>query len=342
MDRLKVGIVGCGTVAEKRHAPSYAFNKGCRLAAVMTTKLDRAMAFSKRFGIPRYYDSLDNFLSEHLDIVSICTPPSTHASIAISCLRNRSNVLIEKPMAMNVREAVAMKDEAEKQALKLSVCHNMIFSHSISFLDELGRRGKLGSIRSVWVLRTSNMKRAMPGWILTLPGGVFFDELPHMLYLLRHLLPDLEVRNVVASSDRVSRQKPGRIGVSLEGGEARSALIAADYGCSRDEWLMYVIAEKATAKVDLFKDTVVLSGGTSGHHPFDVLKASVNEVVQEIGQLFSAGLRYSFGRQYYGHDKLIRLFVSSVANGADSPVAVEEGLAVVQLQESIVKSMIVG
>jgi predicted dehydrogenase len=246
------------------------------------------------------------------------------------------SVLVEKPMAMNVDEALQMILEAKKQSVKLSVCHNFLFSHSMSYLNCLINKGRVGKVNSMWVLQTSNLKRQLPEWYPSLPGGLFFDESPHALYLIKHFLPKLKVSNVTMSSEAVSMQKPRKIEIYFTE-EARSALLTMDFNCSRDEWILYLIAEKALAKIDLFRDTIVVLGKAGYHDPLDVLKGSVVEITQSLFQLLKAGVRYCFRRQYYGHDKLIKLFVDSVAYNTEPPVKPEDGLAIVELEESIIK-----
>jgi len=338
MKILKVGIIGCGVVALKRHAPSYKLDKRCKLVSVMAPKLGKAKIFADMFNIPRYYDDLEAFFSEGLDVVSICTPPSTHAELAISCMKQGLHVLVEKPMAMNISEAFRMVKEAEKQGVKLSICHNFLFSHSMSYLNDWDRREKLGRIDGVWALRISNLKREVHKWYPRLPGGLFFDESPHMLYLLKHFLPKLKVCNIITSRDSISEQKPRKIEIYFTEEKSRSALLTMDYGCSRDEWFLYLIAEKALVKIDFFKDTITILGKAEHHDPFDVLKGSIDEIMQNICQHFKTGLRHSIGRQYYGHDKLIHLFIDSIIKNTAPPVKPEEGLAIVELQESILKN----
>ena len=241
-------------------------------------------------------------------------------------------------MSMNTGEAFEMVKEAKKQGVKLSVCHNFLFSHSMLYLNDLDKRGKLGRIDSALVIRVSNLKREVPKWYLSLPGGLFFDEAPHMLYLLNHFLPNLKVSSVIASRYGVSEQKPRKIEVHFVD-EDRSALLTVDYGGSRDEWLLYLIAEKALVKMDLFRDTLTILGEGGRHDPLDVLKGSIDEIVQSISQLFKAGLRYSTRRQYYGHDKLISSFITSILQDTPPPVKTEDAIKTVDLMESILRKL---
>lgn len=337
MKKLNVGIVGCGAVARKRHAPSYKLDGRCKIVAVLSPDLEQAKSFAQKFRIPKFYNDMNDFLSEKLDIVSICTPPPTHCDLAIQCMKQGWHVLVEKPMAMNISEAKRMLDESRKQGVKLCVSHNLLFSHSIRYLSKLEKRGKLGRVRSIWGIQISNLKRELPSWYPTLPGGLFFDEAPHMLYLFRSFLPNLEIRDVIVDHKLISKQKPGRIEVYFTEEKIRSANLLMDFGCSRDEWFLYLIFEKAFVNVDLFRDTFIILGEAGTHNPLDVLKGSISEILQKIIQLSKAGIRFSLNRQFYGHDKLIQLFINSVMNDAEPPVKAEDGMSIVKIQEDILK-----
>jgi predicted dehydrogenase len=339
MEKLRIGIVGCGNVATQRHAPSYKLDKRCKLIAALSPRLEDAKAFSKKFSIPSYYNSLGDFLSERLDVVSICTPPFTHGKLAISCMKEGFNVLVEKPMAMKLKEALEMVEVSRKQMVKLSVCHNFLFSHSMLRFNDLNKRGKIGRIDGVLAVQISNMKRGLPKWYPNLPGGLFFDESPHMLYLMRYFIPELRVHSVVTSHDSISVQSPRKIEVYFVEEEAKSGLLTMDFGCSRDEWFVYVIAEKALIKIDLFKDTIVSLGKAGHHDPLDVLRGSIGEILKSTFQILNAGFRYSTRRQRYGHDILVKLFLDSVIQDIEPPVKPEEGLAVVSYLQSIIKKM---
>ena len=338
MKPIKVGIIGCGTVARNRHAPCYKLDKRCELVAVMAPTLSKAKAFAEKFNIPKYYNNLDDFLSEKLNVVSICTPPQTHAKLAITCMKEGLHTLVEKPMAMNTEEAFEMVKEARKQGVKLCVCHNFLFSHSILRLTNFNKKGKLGEVHSMLVIRISNLKRNVPEWYPSLPGGLFFDEAPHMLYLLNHFLPELKISKVIASPNGVLKQKPRKIEAYFVNGD-KSALLTVDYSCSCDEWLLYLISEKAFIRVDLFRDTIIILGRGGRHDPLDVLKRSVSEIMQSTYQLLKAGLRYSIRRQYYGHDKLISSFITSIIQDTDPPVKIEDAIKVVNLTELILREL---
>jgi len=101
MNKLKVAVVGCGFVAQKRHIPSFLRLKDdVSLCAVCDLNQDLARSVANRFGVPNAYSDLSEMLlKEHPDIVDVCTPPKVHAPVAVESMESGCHVLLEKPMA---------------------------------------------------------------------------------------------------------------------------------------------------------------------------------------------------------------------------------------------------
>ena len=100
--KLKIGIIGCGTIAQVRHAPEYHRNPACRLAAFYNAGRENAERMASQYG-GICCESLEELLKLELDAVSICTSNDTHAAIALQALEAGLHVLCEKPMAVTVR-----------------------------------------------------------------------------------------------------------------------------------------------------------------------------------------------------------------------------------------------
>ena len=124
--KLQAGVIGAGWVAGARHIPALKRDGRVHIAAVYDKDPMRARDVADKFGIscrPPIWATclpLDNF-------VSICTPPATHASLAIRALEAGRHVLVEKPMAMDVAEAESMIAAAESAGRVLCVSHNLLY-----------------------------------------------------------------------------------------------------------------------------------------------------------------------------------------------------------------------
>src|SRR5678815_834960 len=119
---FKVGFIGSGGIA-LYHMKYLKAIEGVEIAAaadVSAKALDKAKA---DYNIPHVYSDFKQMLKEEkdLDAISVCTPNSLHAPNTIAALEAGKHVLVEKPMAMNAKEAQQMIDEAKRAGAQLIV-----------------------------------------------------------------------------------------------------------------------------------------------------------------------------------------------------------------------------
>src|SRR5437870_12579787 len=219
--RLRVGIVGCGWVSRHRHVPAYRRSGIAEIAAVYDRKSERAEALAGYAHARPYSRELSEMLSkEHLDVVSVCTPPWLHASQTILALEADANVLVEKPMAMSEADCRAMCNAAERSGRKLCVSRNFLFSRAVAEVSRRVESGRTGRVESVIGFQMSTPRRRLPDWYETLPGQLFFDEAPHLTYLSRRFLGPREPQVVPAESvvaDAAAVQRTPNVAAVLRG-----------------------------------------------------------------------------------------------------------------------------
>ncbi|WP_022885588.1 Gfo/Idh/MocA family protein [Glaciibacter superstes] len=129
----------------------------------------------------RFVTELDDVLADdEVDILSVCTPTPTHASIAIRALEAGKNVLLEKPIALGVDEAHAIAEAAANSTATLMVAHVVRFFRGYQELRETADAGGLGPVRSVDASRLSALSRGQ-SWLddESLSGGVLVDFAIH-------------------------------------------------------------------------------------------------------------------------------------------------------------------
>ena len=187
MSKIKIAIIGCGSIATKAHMTSYAeLTDRFEVVAACDIVPGRARAFADRFGIPAAYENWEDVLKiEGLDAVDICTPNYLHSIIAVAALEAGLHVLCEKPDAINPDEAQKMKDAAERTGKTLMVIRNNRFmNHSVylkKYIEEQGL-GRIYAARCGWQRR-----RGIPGkggWFTTKAksgGGPLIDLGVHMI-----------------------------------------------------------------------------------------------------------------------------------------------------------------
>ena len=132
---LRVAVVGCGVIAP-RHVEAYADTGRTELVGVVDVDFDRARAFADRYGCPNYYTSVQDLLAEqNPDLVSIVTPPGTHADLAITFLEAGRTVLLEKPPCITLTDMDRVAEAETRSAGRVYV----VFQHRHG---SAGRRAK--------------------------------------------------------------------------------------------------------------------------------------------------------------------------------------------------------
>ena len=169
--KLKVGIIGCGGIANGKHMPSLSKVKQCEMVAFCDIIVDRAEAAAKKYGTPDakvYEDYKELLKDESIDVVHVCTPNRSHSFITVDALEAGKHVMCEKPMAINSAEAKKMLDAAERTGKKLTIGYQNRFRDDSLYLKAEADADTLGEV--YYAKATAIRRRAVPTW------GVFLNE----------------------------------------------------------------------------------------------------------------------------------------------------------------------
>ena len=330
---LRAGVIGVGWVATNRHIPSLINDDRVKMIAVASTSVS-AETVAKRFGIPQSYNNIDELLKQSIDIVNICTPPFTHHELVVKVAEAGCHILVEKPFAMSSAEAEAMVDVARRNNVKLCVSHNFLFSRSMTRARMLRDSDALGRVTGAIAFQMTNLKRRLPKWYPLLPGGLFFDESPHMLYSILEFLGDVSVVWADTEKWESNRQPFSRVEALMHSKDATAYLRFA-FNAPKNEWILAIIGTKRVLLLDFFRDAIVELDEGGQHTPFEVFMDSLDFIWRTTKETAKSGFRFLTRRLYYGHDELIRRFIDSVENDTQPPVPAEEGKKVIALMEQI-------
>jgi predicted dehydrogenase len=186
---LKVGIVGCGKIADS-HAAQISRIDGCEIVGVCDREPLMARQLYERFPVKRYYNDVAELVAQaRPDVIHITTPPESHFDIARFCLERDCHVYVEKPFTLGVNQAQELVSFAEEKGLKLTVGHNCQFTHSARRLRALVTEGYLGAqpvhMESYYGYDLSDAAyaRALLGdkqhWVRRLPGKLLQNIISH-------------------------------------------------------------------------------------------------------------------------------------------------------------------
>ncbi|QYR23140.1 Gfo/Idh/MocA family oxidoreductase [Paenibacillus sp. sptzw28] len=171
MSKVRVGIIGCGGIANGKHMPSLAKVQDAEMVAFCDIVIERAEEAKLKYGNPeaKVYSDYHQLLSDgSIDVVHVCTPNDSHAEISIAALEADKHVLCEKPMAKTAEAARRMLEAAKRTGKKLSIGYNNRFRSDSRYLKEVCAAGDLGEI--YYAKAHAIRRRAVPTW------GVFLDE----------------------------------------------------------------------------------------------------------------------------------------------------------------------
>jgi len=186
-------------------------------------------------------------------------------------------------------------------------------------------------------VQLSSLRRRLPTWYEDLPGGLLFDEIPHMLYLLQHFLGPLDVDHV-RSRRGLGGHQPGSVEV-LVTGERGPGQIAMVFDAPVSEWQVVLTSPAGVVALDLFRDIAVRVPPDGAHKPLDILQTSARALADHATGFVASGARYAMGQISWGHDALIGRFVDATLGRGPVPVRADEALGVVRVTDRILAEL---
>lgn len=202
MSKVKLAIVGLGGIAQVIHMPILSKMEEVEITAVCDSDLSKCKNIASRYNVSKYYKDVDKMLEENPEIsaVIIAAQTNAHKEISIKCLQAGKDILIEKPIARNFKEAKEIVDAARTYKSKVMVAMNNRFRNDMMMQRTFTKAKELGEIfyvKAGWVKpQSSNQK-----WMLERDkagGGVFLDNGIAMLDIGLWILGFPEVKSVTS------------------------------------------------------------------------------------------------------------------------------------------------
>lgn len=207
--QVRVAVIGCGAQG-RNHLRAYQQHPDVEIVAVCDLSDERRNQAVAEFGVAHEYaDYHDLLAAGPYDLVSICTMPVSHCEMVTAALQHGAHVICEKPMAMNLVEAVAMATAARLADRFLTLGFNMRFLPSAQYLRQFVADGHLG--RPIWA-RAWTMATDIPWWgkhyVKGISGGgVLASTAVHVLDLALWTMGSPTPTTVSASMERVFPRK---------------------------------------------------------------------------------------------------------------------------------------
>jgi UDP-N-acetylglucosamine 3-dehydrogenase len=339
-NKLRVGILGCGGAAQQMHIPAFLKSKGLILQAVCDKNENLVRETAFKYHIPGAYSDLPDMLSsETLDIIDICTPPQTHAHLAIEALQHGCHVLMEKPMALEVSDCDQMIDTANNHGLKLCIMHNQLFNPTFLKARRLVANGTIGDCTGMRIFLSDPREEMIMRedyWIHKLPGGLIGETGPHVVYMSLAFLNSVKNGDIYAKNFLEHPWAPfDEFRIELEGERAMSSITISYTGNHRDLYID-ILGTEGVLHLDLCSMLLIHYGRKASVKPVPFTRYISSVSSQIIGGVASNAFKLITGKLKSGHDILIEEFADSIVNNRQPPVTGEEGRETVRIMAMIV------
>lgn len=206
MKKLRVGIVGCGGIANQKHFPALKSQSAlCEMVAFCDIIEERAKKACEEYGAEdaRYYTDYTELLKdESIDVVHVCTPNVAHCPITVAAFEAGKHVMCEKPMAATTEDAEKMMEAWKKSGKKFTIGYQNRFRKDTQMLHAACEAGDLGEI--YFAKAHAIRRRAVPTWGVfpdksKQGGGPLIDIGTHALDITLWMMDNYEVESVTGS-----------------------------------------------------------------------------------------------------------------------------------------------
>lgn len=208
---MKYALIGCGRISPNHIAA--AKDNNLEIVAICDIKKENMQNILEKFDlnssdIKRYTDYTEMIRNESLDLVAIATESGLHAKIALDCIEKGINCIIEKPIAMNMKDARAICKAAEDYGVVVCANHQNRFNKSIQKIREAVEEGKFGKLMHGtahirWNRNQDYYTQAPWRGTWAQDGGCLMNQCIHNIDLLRWMMGN-EIDEVMAYTDNLN------------------------------------------------------------------------------------------------------------------------------------------
>lgn len=348
MGKVKIGIIGCGGIANGKHLPSLKQVQDAEMVAFCDLIPERAQKAAEEYGVPGarvYVDYKELLAKEDADVIHVCTPNISHCEITVAALRSGRHVMCEKPMATTVEDAEQMCNVSRETGKTLSIGYQTRCSLAHQYARKLVKEGVLGD---VYYIKAPNIRRrGVPTWGVFMDrekqgGGPMIDIGTHSIDNAMYISGNYDVVSVTGSSyrklaDTCAYSNNARIWTKEEYQVEDSAMGFVKFanGCTmlvEASWALNYVGGKnltfcgTNAGIEIEKDIIKLNG-------------------ERFGSLYTEEIQpNSYARDIFPGSRMdasaydAAQWIHAIQNNEKPLVRCEEALVVTKIIDAIYKS----
>ncbi len=333
---MKYALIGCGRISPNH--VSAAYNSGLEIVGLCDLDLKKIKELKEKFEflkeVKEYSDYKKMIEEQHPNLVAIATESGTHAKIACDAIKLNCNLIIEKPMALSLRDADKIISLSKEKNVKVCSCHQNRFNKSIQKIRQAVEQRKFGKMfYGTAHIRWNRQKKyyIQASWRGTWDqdGGVLMNQGIHNIDLLNWMLGG-EIEEVFAYTDNLNHDY-------IEAEDLGLALIKYKNGVyGVVEGTSNVFPENLEETLYLFGENGTAKAGGSSVNNIEIWKF-LNQSESEINVIekYSEVHKNVYG---LGHTPLYKDVVDAIINDREPYVNAYEGKKAIELVLAIYES----
>lgn len=347
--KVKVGIIGCGGIANGKHMPSLSKLEDVEIVAFCDLIKERAEKAKEQYGTPdaKIYTEYKELLAdENIEVVHVCTPNRSHAPISIDSLYAGKHVMCEKPMAKTAEDAKKMVEAARDTGKKLTIGYQHRHKPEAIYLKSVIDRGDLGDI--YFAKAFAVRRRGTPNWGVFLNeyeqgGGPLIDIGTHSLDITLYLMNNYEPKMVVGTKyKKVNNPECGNPWGGWKAEDNTMEDSAFGFIVMKNGATIMLESSWALNTIEPIQEgSTVLCGSESGaqiKNGVTINKAEFNRLVEVIPDLSSGGVAFYEGVSSDPAQVEARRWIDAVKNDTEVVVKPEQACVVSEILEAIYTS----
>ena len=337
---MRYALIGCGRISPNHIAAAKANN--LEIVAICDIEKENAIDKKTKFelddSVNIYTDYIEMLEKEKPVLAAICTESGKHAQIALDCIDRGVNIIIEKPIALSLKDADEIIRRSREKNVKVCACHQNRFNKSIQKIRDAvdkKRFGKMfyGTAHIRWCRDHEYYDRASWRGTWEQDGGALMNQCIHNIDLLRWMMGD-EIIEVVGMTDRLNHKyiEAEDLGIALirfKNGSYGIVEGTTDVFPKNLEETLFLFGEKGTVK----------AGGASVNRIEEWEFSDMLDEPKEVKERFNEDPPNVYG---YGHTPLYADVIEAIEKDRDPYVNAEAGRRALELVLAIYKSAYTG
>ena len=347
--KLRIGIIGCGGIANGKHMPSLKELDNVEMVAFCDIIEERAVKAAEKFGTEDakvYTDYKELLKDETIDVCHVCTPNRSHGFITVDALEAGKHVMCEKPMAKTYADAKAMLEAAKRTGKKLTIGYQNRQNNENLYVKAACEAGDLGEV--YFAKAHAIRRRAVPTWGVFLNeyeqgGGPLIDIGTHALDLTLWMMDNYKPKMVVGNTFRKLAEDKETANAWGDWDPKEFTVEDAAFGYIVMENGAVVELESSWALNDRHprEATYTLCGTKAGVDTVDGLwfnSVKHNRQVAEKVNLDAGGVAFYAGKSEKASVRDMQQWIDAIVNDHDPCVLPEQALCVTRILEAIYTS----